>query len=123
MSLPTPTGNPLPFGPDHPLFNVPANREWIDREAKDGETVEQTLDRMASELSDRYPKFPPFEWRSSPSNGPAMVRRGDRWLCVSLWVTGAGDSPEEARADWMQKHMAHLAEVESARGLMGMNSI
>jgi hypothetical protein len=65
MSLPTPTGNPLPFGPDHPLFDCAPNREWIAREAREGETIEQTLDRMAAELSAFYPRFPPFDWRTT----------------------------------------------------------
>lgn len=64
MSLPTPTGNPLPFGPDHWLYNVPENLAWIEREKRDGETLEQTLDRMAAELSKFYPGFSPFDWRS-----------------------------------------------------------
>jgi hypothetical protein len=64
VSLPTPTGNSLPFGPDHPLFNWPANRQWIAREAREGETVEHTLDRMAAQLSTHYPGFPAFEWRT-----------------------------------------------------------
>jgi hypothetical protein len=125
MSLPTPTGNPLPFGRDHPCFDVPENRAWIAREAKADETIEQTLDRMAAELSKFYPGFEPFDWRtfSSPSNGPTLVQRHDLWLCISLWVTGVGDSPEEARADWTRKHTAHLGEVESARRLTGLNSL
>lgn len=68
MSLPTPTGNPLPYGPDAPfeLFDMPVNQEWIKREARSGETIEQTLDRMAAELSSHYPGFPSFDWRYTP---------------------------------------------------------
>lgn len=29
MSLPTPTGNPYPYPPDHPLHDVPGNLLWI----------------------------------------------------------------------------------------------
>lgn len=29
MSLPTPTGNPYPYEPGHPLHDLPANRVWI----------------------------------------------------------------------------------------------
>lgn len=69
MSLPTPTGNPLPFGPDHFLFDMPENKAWIERERKPGETVIQTLDRMAEELTawyrgpGGYPHIQPFTWR------------------------------------------------------------
>jgi hypothetical protein len=67
MSLPTPIGNPLPFGPDHPLFDVPENQAWLRREHREGETVENTLDRMAKELTAWYhkdmPFMEPFDWR------------------------------------------------------------
>jgi hypothetical protein len=68
VSLPTPTGNPLPYGPDahECLFNWHVNQQWIARESREGETVEQTLDRMAAELSTYYPGFPPLDWRVLP---------------------------------------------------------
>jgi len=50
MSLPTPTGNPLPYEPGHPLHRMPANLQWLDRERRPGESDEAVIARMEREF-------------------------------------------------------------------------
>jgi hypothetical protein len=50
MSLPTPTGNPCPYPPDHPLYDFEANLDWIERKRHFGESDQQVCDRLEREL-------------------------------------------------------------------------
>jgi hypothetical protein len=52
MSVPSPTGNPLPYPPKHDLYDMPENLAWIKCEQREGESVEETLDRIDKELTE-----------------------------------------------------------------------
>jgi hypothetical protein len=62
MSLPTPTGNPCPYSPGHPLYSLPVNLAWIEKERHGDETDLQVcvrIDREAYEQAMKTRKTEP----------------------------------------------------------------